>query len=52
MTDLAAPPTTIHPLDRLAVEETQQAVEIVRNDERFGGPHAVCQRRLTPSAEG
>jgi len=38
MTDLAAPPvTTTHPLDRLVVDETRQAVEIVRNDERFGG---------------
>jgi len=42
MTDLAAPPTStsqassVHPLDRLTVAETQAAVEIVRADERFG----------------
>ena len=53
MTDLAAPPTTIHPLDRLAVEETQQAVEIVRNDERFGGRmrFASADLHLPPKAE-
>ncbi len=36
MTDLAAPPTTTHPLDRLVVAETERAVEIVRADDRFG----------------
>ena len=53
MTDLAAPPTTIHPLDRLAVEETQQAVEIVRNDERFGGRmrFASADLHLPPKAD-
>jgi len=37
MTDTAARPTTAtHPLDRLSIAETEQAVAIVKADDRFG----------------
>jgi len=35
MTDLIAPPTATHPLDRLSEQETEAAVELVRNHDRF-----------------
>lgn len=54
MTDLAAPPTTAtHPLDRLAIAETEQAVTIVRADDRFGERmrFASLDLRQPPKAE-
>ncbi len=37
MTDLIAPITATHPLDRLSEAETTRAVELVKASERFGG---------------